>query len=247
MKLIKKLDKRRWKLPNGKDKTATFGLFECDICHTQEERTLTSGNNANTCGKKECIQTLRRQNQEKTFNSIIGKNGNYKKSPFYRTFKRVYDGIKQRCYNQNQKNYKYYGGKGIKICDRWLIFDNFVEDMFPEYERLKNNSKTLKTSPSIDRKDKFKDYEPDNCSWIKYGENAAKDKRIPIVQMDMENNILKTYNSMTDAANKIKFVPFGSRMIKVEVSAIRRCCTGEFKNHAGYNWAYATNKITLNI
>jgi len=42
----------------------------------------------------------------------------------------VWCAIKQRCYNTNVKNYKYYGGRGIKVCDRWLeSFENFIEDM----------------------------------------------------------------------------------------------------------------------
>lgn len=38
--------------------------------------------------------------------------------------------MKQRCYNENDKSYYNYGGRGIRVCDRWLeSFDNFYEDM----------------------------------------------------------------------------------------------------------------------
>ena len=38
--------------------------------------------------------------------------------------------MKSRCLNPKMPNYKYYGGKGVKICDRWLnSFNNFLEDM----------------------------------------------------------------------------------------------------------------------
>src|SRR5699024_12186006 len=45
-----------------------------------------------------------------------------------RRLKSIYYGMKQRCYNQNGINYKYYGGEGIFICDEWLNdFEKFYE------------------------------------------------------------------------------------------------------------------------
>ena len=64
--------------------------------------------------------------------------------------------MKERCYNPKHSRYKYYGSKGVKVCDRWLhSFENFYADMkdkpFPDM--------------SLDRIDGDKDYAPENCRW----------------------------------------------------------------------------------
>jgi hypothetical protein len=67
----------------------------------------------------------------------------------------TYSAMKARCYNKNFKHYNRYGGRGIKICDRWLdSFLSFVEDVG---ERPENHS--------LDRINNDGDYEPSNCKW----------------------------------------------------------------------------------
>jgi hypothetical protein len=79
--------------------------------------------------------------------------------PLYKTWQ----SMKNRCYNINRHNFKYYGQRGIKICDRWLNdFESFVQDMG---ERPTSNH-------SIDRINNDGNYEPSNCRWATKSEQS---------------------------------------------------------------------------
>jgi hypothetical protein len=84
----------------------------------------------------------------------------------------VWASMKDRCANSNNKKYHLYGGRGIKVCDRWQLFENFLSDMGerpgPEYslDRYPNNDGN---------------YEPGNCRWAtieQQNNNTRKTLRI---------------------------------------------------------------------
>ena len=87
--------------------------------------------------------------------------------------------MKKRCLNQNCKRYKDYGGRGIKICDDWLVgFDNFAKWAF-----LNGYSEGL----TIERIDVNGNYEPNNCCWISLKEQARnKRDTIKVVYKGIE-------------------------------------------------------------
>jgi len=62
--------------------------------------------------------------------------------------------MKTRCQYEKHPKFWLYGGRGIKVCERWLVFENFYADMGERPEGF-----------SLERLDGNKDYEPGNCKW----------------------------------------------------------------------------------
>jgi len=90
--------------------------------------------------------------------------------------------LKSRCNNPKVRNYNRYGGRGIKVCDRWNEFENFLEDM------------GLRPSPnhSIDRINNDGNYEPGNCKWSDRAQQGA----------NKSNNIRLVYNGESKTASE---------------------------------------------
>lgn len=84
-------------------------------------------------------------------------------SPTYRTWL----SMRSRCKYPSSANYKWYGGRGITVCDRWHAFENFLSDMGERPEGM-----------TLDRIDPDGDYEPSNCRWATAKEQRSNQRAV---------------------------------------------------------------------
>lgn len=89
---------------------------------------------------------------------------------------KIWKCMKNRCLNPNADRYKYYGGKGISICNEW------VSDFMSFYNWSMQNG--YEENLSIDRKDVNGNYEPNNCRWITMKKQQSNTSRNRLIDID---------------------------------------------------------------
>lgn len=95
-----------------------------------------------------------------------------------------------RCKNPKTKHYRLYGGRGISVCERWIMFENFLSDM-----GLRPSSKY-----SLDRyPNKDGNYQPDNCRWATIKEQNRNTSRNVFIEFDGRSQILEEWATELDA------------------------------------------------
>ena len=92
----------------------------------------------------------------------------------------IWIGIRTRCYNKTCPGYFRYGGRGITVCDRWSLFENFLADMGP---RPSGQHK-------IERLDNDGPYSPENCKWATPTEQARNRSTNRILTLNGESRTL---------------------------------------------------------
>ena len=91
-------------------------------------------------------------------------------------FYKIWCCMKERCLNKNNPAYSEYGGRGIDVEDkRWLVFENFKEDMYESY--LTHLNIFGKTNTTIERTDNNRGYCKDNCSWATRKEQRLNQRK----------------------------------------------------------------------
>ena len=136
--IIKRVENDKWK--NAK------WLCQCDCGNVKKINGYELKNgHTKSCG---CLQKERASKARKTHGHKINR-------VVTKTYT-AWQSMLKRCDNPKNKNYKDYGGRGIKVCDRWLhSFENFLSDIGKAPNGL-----------TLDRKNNNGNYEPNNCRWV---------------------------------------------------------------------------------
>ncbi len=111
----------------------------------------------------------------------------------------VWKTMRQRCKNPNHEKYESYGGRGIRVCERWESYANFIEDM----------GRRPGSGYSLDRVDNDGDYEPGNVRWATQAEQLRNWRRgimiehngLRLCAKDWAKNAAVSYQAFT---NRIK-------------------------------------------
>lgn len=90
----------------------------------------------------------------------------------------IFLGIKSRCYNQNDHSYKFYGAKGIRVCEEWLSDPS-------SFERWALSC-GYTDGLTIDRMKEKSDYSPDNCRWVTNNDNAKYKSTTNLIEVNGE-------------------------------------------------------------
>lgn len=107
---------------------------------------------------------------------------------------RVWKAMKTRCSNTTVENYKNYGGRGIKVCDRWRnSFPNFIEDMGPRPSM----------QHTIHRIDNDGPYEKSNCKWADKAEQSYNKRVTRRVEVDGKHYTLPELRNLVPIEDQV--------------------------------------------
>lgn len=137
---------------------------------------------------------------------------------------RIWKGMKARCMITTSQSYKWYGAKGVSVCEDWLSYEPFKK-----WAKENGYNDTL----SIDRINPYGNYEPSNCRWAtnKEQRNNHRDdsnkERIGQAVICIETD--EQYISAMAA----------SRKLGIDNSSILKVCKEKRKTAGGYTWKFA--------
>lgn len=106
----------------------------------------------------------------------------------------IYHNMKGRCYDKKDTRYKYYGGRGIQICDEWLGEDGYLT--FKKWSFSNDYSGNL----LIERKDNDGNYSPENCKWATIKEQANNTRQNRRFTYDGETKTIAEWSEKVNIA-----------------------------------------------
>lgn len=160
LKVIKRVE-------NDKHKNSMW-LCQCVCGETRVVRgSHLTGKNTRSCG---CLDR-----------EIVAKNS-VKHGMRYTRIYNIWRKMKERCLNRNSDNYRYYGARGVKVCDEWMSFSGFYE-----WSKISGYRDDL----TIDRINVFGNYCPSNCRWATMQEQNNNTTRNHTITIGMETRTIQ--------------------------------------------------------
>jgi len=155
----------------------------------------------------------------------------------------IWYNMKDRCNNKRHIRYKNYGGRGIRVCKDWLIFENFKKWAL---------SNGYIDGLTIDRIDNDKGYSPDNCQWITRYENTSKGSKGRTLSLEARKKLSEIHTGANNLRSKkvrcidtnqvFDCISEASRVFRVCDRSIRRCLAGERNKAGGVHWQYISER-----
>lgn len=170
-------------------------LFQC-FCGKEFEGDVNQVKGGGTCG---CGNDIRR---EKLMLRI--KKHNLAHHPIYQ----VWLSMMRRCNSIKCKSYHNYGGRGIKVCDRWNDVSNFIDDMYPTYIK----------GLDIDRINNDGNYESSNCRWITRKQNLNNTRHNRIIEF---NGVQKTATEWSEFID----IPYQTLLDRLKTWSVEKSLT----------------------
>jgi len=157
-------------------KSDEYWVYKCDCGNEKTCRLYdVKRGKINSCG---CIhkKQLAKRNKSNSKHGYFG-------TPTYESWASIIE----RCCNTNNSNYKYYGAKGITMCQKWReSFKEFLKDMGERPEGF-----------CIDRIDVYGNYEPDNCRWASAKTQANNRTNNRKINFNYQNLNLSEWSDIT--------------------------------------------------
>ena len=165
--------------------------------------------------------------------SIICPKGSFEQLCFHR-----WEAMISRCYNKKDTNYKAYGGRGVKVSESWLIFENYCNDI----QKLSgfDKEKYIKHEIELDKdtgKEKFsKEYSKENCQFLPLKDNRRYQRRnIKPFKAISPNGEIRIYETQSDCAKDLNLI----------ARTIGKCLHKQLLHHHGYSFEYLEPQTTI--
>lgn len=167
---------RNYEVKNGKRN------WNC-LCECGNTRVVTTG--ALNGGKMQKCRKCSKESRIEYLKKMPRKGHGMTKTKIWKTWR----AMRERCYVPCVGGYKNYGGRGIKVCDEWnASFENFMEWAY---------ANGYKENLSLDRIDVNGNYEPNNCRWVTFLEQANNKRTSHFLEYNGEIKTITEWSRIT--------------------------------------------------